>query len=352
MMGSYAEYFEMQKNMFAEWEKYTQATGLNDFAKNTNFDFKPAEFFNKMTEETKKYNEKVAEQFEEVNKFWTNIGQSYKSYETVYDLWKELNKDGVLEAKDAVKIYELWVEKNLDFVKTSFIPNFPVKMQEYCSKVLDNINTASKTSNDFAKSWAESEKAFKDAFSEFNSGDAKSYVEYLESFKKSYDDTIGKFMNGPTFGKDMEFWKAQNASFDKFVKYNIASSKFNASMQEIAKEATEQVVNDFVNMSKDGTQPKTYDEFYKYWAKKVSKAYEQILLTDHFGKLSGEIVDSMSKFKMESDKLFEMYVANTPLVTKSEMDSLHKTVYDLKKEVRSLKAELKKIKTSTQNQTN
>ena len=84
----------------------------------------------------------------------------------------------------------------------------------------------------------------------------------------------------------------------------------------------------------------TFEEFYKYWSKTVSAAYGKALFSDELSVLAGDMVDSMSKFKKDYDKISELYLSNAPFPKKSEMDELYKTVYNLKKEVRALKKEL------------
>ena len=45
----------------------------------------------------------------------------------------------------------------------------------------------------------------------------------------------------------------------------------------------------------------------------------------------------------------EKYLEETPLVTRSEMDSLYKTIYDLKKELRNAKKTQKQSSSQSKN---
>ena len=49
-------------------------------------------------------------------------------------------------------------------------------------------------------------------------------------------------------------------------------------------------------------------------------------------------------FKIESDKLIEKSLSDSPIVTKSEVDNVYKNVYELRREVRSLKKELEELR--------
>ena len=54
-------------------------------------------------------------------------------------------------------------------------------------------------------------------------------------------------------------------------------------------------------------------------------------------------------YKIEMQKLTEKYLEETPLVTRSEMDSLYKTIYDLKKELRNAKKTQKQSSSQSKN---
>lgn len=101
-----------------------------------------------------------------------------------------------------------------------------------------------------------------------------------------------------------------------------------------------------MEMLKNGTQPKTFKEFYEYWSKENENAYQKLFNTEDFSKLLAEVVDSSMVFKMRCDNLMEEYISFMPIPTKTEINSLYKTVYELKKELKSVKKELKELKDS------
>ena len=54
----------------------------------------------------------------------------------------------------------------------------------------------------------------------------------------------------------------------------------------------------------------------------------------------GEYANNAYDFKMKSDEFMENVLSILPIPTNSEMKSLYKTVYDLRKDVRDLKKEM------------
>lgn len=319
----YQQFFEAQKNMFDDWQN-SMKTAIKDFNAQQGVDFNPDDFYTKM--------------YEGSQQFWEKVGEGSKSYHAIYELWKSLSeKNTALDSKASLDIYNVWRKQHFSLIKDTMIPHLPEYMKNFAGKYVESMESSSEVMSDYLKNWAENDDALKHAFYDALGDGPKGYVEYLETWQKSYEKTFGKMLSAPTFGRDMEFWQSQKSSFDRFIRYSIAATKFYTSLADIAQDATEQVIKDYAEMHAQGTQPKTFDEFYKYWSRTVSKNYEKVLFSDEISVLAGNMVNEMAKFKMEHDKLCEFYLAYLPVPKKSDMDNLYKTVHEMKKELRTLK---------------
>lgn len=154
-------------------------------------------------------------------------------------------------------------------------------------------------------------------------------------------------------GINRELLEKQYDGIDKTITFMTTYLEFFGQVFKVSQETMLKVITDYTEMLKEGKQPKTMEEFHKYWAKEIDKSFDKIYLTDDFSKLMSTFVDSTMDLKKESDKLMEEYVSILPIPKKSDMDSLYKTVYNLKKEIRTLKKELERLheqNKTTQNQ--
>ncbi|MDR2727375.1 MAG: hypothetical protein LBC10_05225 [Deltaproteobacteria bacterium] len=324
----YQQYFDAQKAMFDAWQKHTapmfaaqNAGGEGGEAHNH------MDFYQKLLEAP--------------NDFWKKTSESYKSYHAIFELWKTLNENKApLDSQAALDIYNIWAKQNFALIRNNLLPSMPGYMQNITERIFETIETSSASMADSIKAWAANDESLKKAVHDALLNGPKGYIGFLEAWQQSYETTLGKFANAPTFGRDMDFWKLQKSSFDRFVKFNTAAAKFYASLFEIAQNATRQVLEEYAAMQAEGTQPKTFEEFYKYWSKTITATYEKVLLSDNLSALSGNMVDAMSRFKVEYDKLCAFYLDHIPVPKKSDMDDLYKTVYELKKEIRALKKEI------------
>jgi polyhydroxyalkanoate synthesis regulator phasin len=326
----YQQFFDSQKKMFGEWQ-----SGMREAFKKFNELSQPGA-------DPKAYFDKLQETSQD---FLKKVSEGSKVYQSLFDLWQRLGEKGAaLESTAAAEIYDTWIRQFTPLVREIFIPGLPESVRTLAGNVFDRFEGTSHTLSDYFKTYAASEESLRQAFYQALAKGPKGYADFLEAWKKGYDETLGKALNAPAFGKDMDFWERQKAAFDKFVKYHIAATKFYTALVEIAQDATKKMLEDFMNMSARGEQPKTFDEFYKYWARIVSAAYDKVLFSEEISGLAGNMIDELSRFKEESDKLFEHYLASLPIPKKSDMDDLYKTIYELKKEVRELKKTIKDSK--------
>ena len=330
MAGNFfQQYFEGQQAMFDAWQKQMASPFAGKNAGDGEGEAgNPAEFYQKLLDAP--------------NDFWKKTGESYKSYQAIFELWKSLNENKApLDSQATLDIYNTWFKQSFALIRSNLIPSMPGYMQNVTERIFESIETSSEAMAGSMATWANADENLKKAFQDALENGPKGYIGFLEAWQQSYEATLGKFINAPTFGRDMDFWQRQKSSFDRYVKFNTAAAKFYASLFEIAQDATRKVLEDYAAMQADGAQPKSFEEFYAYWSRTITSAYEKVLLSDNLSALSGNMVDSMARFKIEYDKLCAYYLDQIPVPKKSDMDDLYKTLYDLKKELRALKKEIR-----------
>ncbi len=169
------------------------------------------------------------------------------------------------------------------------------------------------------------------------------YREFLQGWRETYKATFSKIQDMPIVGILREHLENQEKSIDKYYEYVSVAGDFWGRIFEIASDTTEQVFQDYLEILEEGKELKTYDDFYEYWSSLIVKAYDKLFLSDDFSKVAGGVINAMSDFKAYFDKLLEDYLQLWPIPKNSDMKSLYKTVYDLKKEVRSLRSEMDQL---------
>ena len=133
------------------------------------------------------------------------------------------------------------------------------------------------------------------------------------------------------------------ASADAYVNYNAALTQYFVPFYQSTMSAAEKVFQRFGEFTGKEVTPETFNEFYQFWWKTNEDVYSQMLGSEDFTKLLGEVLRQGLIFKKQLDDLSDQIIRFTNLPTKQDMDEIYKTIYELKKEVRSQRRSIKNL---------
>jgi polyhydroxyalkanoate synthesis regulator phasin len=102
---------------------------------------------------------------------------------------------------------------------------------------------------------------------------------------------------------------------------------------------------------KETTMTTSFQPFFNEWVNINEKHYTTLFSTEEFSKLKADLTTLSFEIKKNLEKQFENRIESLPLVVKSEMDELYKTIHDLKKTVKTLENKLSTETTTTRTTT-
>lgn len=332
------QYLDSQKNMMDMWNQMSKNFNFNNM--NMSFNSNPFETYQKMMEGLTQNN--LFEYTGSPAEVLTRLNQSSQVYYNLYKLYTDLYEKNIEPTEENLKKYlDQAKEQSLQYVNNYIFPYLPTDLQDIIKKSMglgESYQAALKT---IYGPWADSAKTLTDNFMMGAFKDPEGFLDYFETWKKNYSETFGKLLNIPQFGLDRNNIQERMQTFDKYIRFVAYYTELLVKLSTLVNETTENVVKETFEMIKSGTQPKTFEEFYNYWKTTLSNNFDKLFYSDEFSKFLGNFVDSLMVLKIDVDKVLEDSIRFLPVPTKTDMDSLYKTVYDLKKEVRALKRQLR-----------
>lgn len=181
-------------------------------------------------------------------------------------------------------------------------------------------------------------------FPEMFSGNAEKMKELYSNFNNVFGKTFEPLLKLANPGKEKENVEATIALMDKIAEFTIKQSELQSHLYKTTQAAMEELAKETQDKYKD-MQAGTYtmptaNELYNEWIKKNEKLFSDLFATDEFSKVKGEALnlsmDVKKHFEQQFENVFELY----PVVFKSEMEEVYKTVHDLKKTVKDLQTKL------------
>jgi hypothetical protein len=86
----------------------------------------------------------------------------------------------------------------------------------------------------------------------------------------------------------------------------------------------------------NGEEMKDMMALYQEWLNISDKVFVSLFESDEYSKLMAEVSAMQLKLRKDVEGQMEKMMVGIPVATRSEMDEMYKTIYDLKKQVRQL----------------
>ncbi|MDO5714726.1 MAG: poly(R)-hydroxyalkanoic acid synthase subunit PhaE [Tissierellia bacterium] len=327
------QYAEAQKNMMDMWNQ--MVSGFDFQGSNmTN----PLDFFKSMmdsvTHSYANYTGSPVQIFEK-------MGQGTEAYYNLYQLWKDIYEKNIEPTEENIKkLTEDWVQKTADFQSQYLLPYLPTEVQNAIRQTTSVGESYKDLGKTFFGPWQDSLKELSDAMAKGLFKDPEGFLEFFDEWKENYEETFSKALNMPMMGISREYSQRQLQAVDRYIRLMTYMTEVTAKISKLNNENTKDVILKSFEDLKDGKQPKTFEEFYNFWKKSLGDSFDELFYSDEFSKLLGALVDALMDYKITMNKVMEQYFRGLPFPLKSDMDSLYKTIYELKKEVRSLKKQV------------
>jgi len=389
----YKDMMEKQAAMFSEMN--ANPFGINLFMNNNS---KPEEFlknwynqqmtsmkqmtdfnqsiYNSMVNYGKNAND-YNNSFATMNNAWTNIYNSWmNTINTSYDAFSQniknpFNADMFKNMFEGGQIYMKVQEifqpmmsaiKNSDFSvdtwKNIYSQENYKKMTEQVfgsffnnanlKEVFDNATKQMQnffvTQNGLGKEYYEQMKNMSTQFPELFSGDAEHMKDLYSKMNNVFAKTFEPLLKLANPGKEKENVEATIALLDKVTEYSIKQSELQAQLYKTMQASMESLVKETQDKYKDlqagnFTMP-TATELYNEWVKTNEKMYSELFATDEFSKVKAEALNLSMEVKKHFQHQFENVFEQYPVVFKSEMEEIYKTMHDLKKTVKDVQTKL------------
>jgi class III poly(R)-hydroxyalkanoic acid synthase PhaE subunit len=262
------------------------------------------------------------------------------AYLKLYEIWQPLFKaiqeraaspDCYKDLTDPAKYKEM-----LDRI-FGFDPTAVSTIVGQTTKLLE---TLAGSSQGFMKPWLDAAgKGYKD-FPDMMEGHPESFMKIFHTLFSAFDSTAGRAFHVPAVGKDREKIELLLRSLDDLSVYLARKTEFEHMMYITGIRAFEKAIATVADKVSKGEEFKKFDEFFDLWFDVSEKAYYALFQTQDFSKKQGELLEASVNVRQHFFKLMELYLYDFPIALRSEMDDLYKTIYDLKKKVKSLEKQV------------
>lgn len=174
------------------------------------------------------------------------------------------------------------------------------------------------------------------------SGNIDKMKELYGNMNNVFGKTFEPVLKLVTPGKEKANVEETIALMDKVAEYSIKQSELQfhlyKTMQASLEKLAEQTREKYKDIQK-GNIPGA-NELYNEFVKINEQLYADLFASDEFSKVKGEALNLGMDVKKHFEKQFENVFGQYPVVFRSEIEELYKTIYDLRKTIKDLQTKM------------
>ncbi|HXS37928.1 MAG TPA: poly(R)-hydroxyalkanoic acid synthase subunit PhaE [Flavipsychrobacter sp.] len=298
------EYYQIINNNFAEWQKNFQNGTVQDAYRNM---------------------VNVADGMTRFYEMWMPMWKSIQEKTFNADVYKQFMNP---------ELYKDLMDKYFGFM--------PENARKYFQEYTNAANNGMKQFGELSMS---NYKQFRDLM-----GTTMPWLNTTQGFEgmlNSYNTWSGmmnsaaapftKMMTPNQYTKTMMEW---NDISNRMMVYNIKNAELQYLIYAQGAKVMDQLAENTISKIQSGQEINSLMSLYQEWLNIGDKNYVALFESDEYSKLMAEVSAMQLKLRKDVEHQMEKMMVGIPVATRSEMDELYKTIYELKKQVRELERSL------------
>jgi archaellum component FlaC len=228
---------------------------------------------------------------------------------------------------------------------SSYFPtnNLNSLLENNTKMVQEFLNSFHTTNSDFKNYWS----TLTEKYPSLISGDWAKFSETFKNVNNSYTEFFAPVMKLVTNTKEKENLELTVTILDKTTLFSTKLAQMQYLLYTTGQKVAQNTLNYFTEKSNDTTYTTSFQPMFNEWVNINETVYTELFNTDEFSKLKAELTTLSMEIKTNLEKQFENKLEHYPVVVKSELEDLYKTIHDLKKTVKTLESKLTTTTTET-----
>lgn len=238
---------------------------------------------------------------------WQQILTNYS--QQIQNQFNQFSTSSAKISEDASELWQLYLQQLQKF------------NQVWGAYLESSLNPLSQTSTGSSQPWIELNNLYWDMF---------------------YQPTVGNLFQTPTLGVSREFNNKILKGFEAWTNLYRASVNYQILLTHIQVQSFEALMQELVTLAEKGEPITDWRKFQDLWSRIFDEGFEKAFLSEVNLKTQGNFLNALNAYRMQQQDLLELWLNSINIPTRTEVDEIHKTIYELRKEVKQLKKRLAK----------
>lgn len=169
------------------------------------------------------------------------------------------------------------------------------------------------------------------------SGNDSILFEPINFYWNIYEKTFGNFLQSPTLGYTREFNHKLLGGFDSWINFYKASFDYQLVLLNVWAKAFEELMRELAASEEKSRTIQNWRQFMQVWSSLFDRVFAETFRSQDTVEIQGKFLNAALTYRLHQQQLMEMFLKMNDLPTRSEVDEVHRNIYQLRKEIKSLK---------------
>jgi len=293
------QYADLSKNTFADWQKNLQNGSVQDAYRNM---------------------VNVADGFAKFSEMWAPMWKSIQDNSFNTDIYKKFMNPAQ---------YKDMMDKYFGFM--------PENARQYIQNMNDMMTNGMKQMGQNGMNNFQQMRGMMNGMPGMNANE--NFANMLAAYTQMYNMVnnayapIAKLVTPNQYTKAAAEW---SDIANRTMVYNIKNAELQYLIYNQGSKVMDKLAENVAEKIQNGVEVNSMMALYQEWLNISDKTFVALFEGDEYSKLMAEVSAMQLTLRKDIELQMEKSMTGIPVATRSEMDELYKTIYDLKKQVRQL----------------
>lgn len=170
-------------------------------------------------------------------------------------------------------------------------------------------------------------------------------LEQFQNVSSQMKDAMSPMVTLMSPGKDREQMIAINELGNTMVAFQIREAQFRYMLYTTGLKAMETLAENVATKIQNGEEYKDFNTFYNEWINVNDTVFGELFQSEEYSKFQADFTNVTMTVKKGVEKQMEKMLESVPVITRTEMDDLYKTVYEMNKHIKALERKIESLET-------
>jgi class III poly(R)-hydroxyalkanoic acid synthase PhaE subunit len=200
----------------------------------------------------------------------------------------------------------------------------------------------------FGKPWEMIARQAPQLYSKAAAGDRSAMQTLGEEVHDAYQRTLGRLVASPNLGMTRDLTRKLQEGFDAWMVWHMAYAEYNAVLSKLWDAAFQKFTQDLLAKAEANEKITSVRELTLLWTRGAEQVFTENFRSEEYVLAQGKVLNASMEYRLHEREIIEEFLKTYDLPTRSELDEAHRRIYELRREVKSLKKSVAQLTANAQ----